>query len=200
MSIFGVDCDDAFAYETPKVVIVRDRWLGILKLVLSLGVVAYVIVTLVQADPPGYVKTAAPFGVTTKLSLQRPPGRVFDSRNMSYCADYDYSRVPEQGPSQYARRLPCWVWDEGDVAVPIDEFNSMFITTRVKITEEKRLCALNQTYDCKDPWGQAGPSKEYFVLGVDEFTLLVNHAFHGPIWVRFRWILLLLCVRRQAML
>lgn len=37
----GQDADEVFAYETPKMVILKDRKLGVLKLVLTMLIVAY---------------------------------------------------------------------------------------------------------------------------------------------------------------
>ena len=177
------DIDDIFAYQTPKVVVVRDRYLGLLKLFFLAGIIAYVLVTLLTSDPPGYVTTAAPVGLISKLTLQRPPNRVFDSRNMTYCSDY--LNTTGQGPSQYRDQCECLVWDEGDAQFPIDLPNALFVTTRATIGQQERLCGVKATHNCANPWSNradSNPPPSYYTLGVDEFTVLVQHSFRGGPW------------------
>jgi hypothetical protein len=71
MSVCGHDLDDVFAYQTPKIVVVRDRWLGLLKLFFMLGIFIFVVVSVCYADPPRYVKLAEPIGSIGYISLKR---------------------------------------------------------------------------------------------------------------------------------
>jgi hypothetical protein len=71
MSICGHDLDDVFAYSTPKVVVVRDRWLGLLKLFFMLAIFVFVVVSVCLASPPRYVKLAEPIGSIGYIGLKR---------------------------------------------------------------------------------------------------------------------------------
>ena len=76
MSICGHDLDDLFAYQTPKVVVVRDRWLGLLKLFFMLAIFVFVVVSVCLASPPRYVKLADPIGSIGYIGLKRVQCRM----------------------------------------------------------------------------------------------------------------------------
>ena len=78
---FG-DLDDIFAYSTGKVVVLKDRFLGLLAIVLKLAILCYIIFTVVIDK--GYYVIETPRG-TTRMSLQIPPVPV--DADLDYCTN-----------------------------------------------------------------------------------------------------------------
>jgi hypothetical protein len=194
--------DEIFAYDTFKVVRVKDKYLGAIRLVLMSIIVLYIIVKVLLMDK-GYVVHDTPTG-TTRISLQSPSG--LDLTAEKFCpnhAEYIASCDPAddaKGSWGYLteRCLPkdkytviggmpmaCQIWDEHDVRYPADEANAIFLSTR--IIQEK------QTYACGHQNTNAEPKREstcqlpyvsdpaqvgaFFLAGVTQYTLGVQHSF-----------------------
>jgi len=68
--IFGYDCDDIFAYSTVKFVKIRDKRLGMLRVLFQLGIIVYLIVLVIVRDG-GYCATEKPQG-TVQFTLRQP--------------------------------------------------------------------------------------------------------------------------------
>ncbi len=50
--------------------VIKDRWLGLMRHTFSLLILSYIVVSVILKDPEGYVETGTPIG-TVRMSLQR---------------------------------------------------------------------------------------------------------------------------------
>eukprot|EP01059_Diplonema_ambulator_P014620 TRINITY_DN25540_c0_g1_i1.p1 TRINITY_DN25540_c0_g1~~TRINITY_DN25540_c0_g1_i1.p1 ORF type:complete len:568 (+),score=60.61 TRINITY_DN25540_c0_g1_i1:58-1704(+) len=174
-----------FMYETFKVVRIRDKKLGIARILITCAILSYVIgYELIYKE--GYLIKEAPHGAVT-TSLRR--GDHNDSLN-SYCRN---GSIPTQ------EKLPCLWLDEVQVLNPPGEEFSMFITTRLSVL------SIDQDVNCMDPIyadngvekiavgsdGQRCPipprysalnkhlSRSYFIGDIEYFTMMWSHAVYG---------------------
>ena len=185
------DCDSAFAYSTPKVVRLRDRRLGVAKILITAVIFGYVVIYEAILNQ-GYLSKEVPQGAVM-TTLRRPSGAPTLS---SYCSS---SGTPTMG----ADKLPCVWFDEIDALYPPgEELGSMFITTRLSYvtvpfekdcqdliyTEQNgvvslrsgsnlsRECAVPQVYDeVKDN------DYHFYVAEVEGFTVKWAHAVYGVV-------------------
>eukprot|EP01061_Rhynchopus_euleeides_P036044 TRINITY_DN60721_c0_g1_i1.p2 TRINITY_DN60721_c0_g1~~TRINITY_DN60721_c0_g1_i1.p2 ORF type:complete len:572 (+),score=229.03 TRINITY_DN60721_c0_g1_i1:82-1716(+) len=187
------DLDNIFAYKTGKVVRIRDRKLGIAKLLITIGIFVYVVIyeAILQQ---GYLLKETPQG-TVMTTLRRPIDAEI-SPLPTYCS-------PNTDPVVGEDRLPCEWLDEIDVLFPAgEELGSMFLTTRVSYANDTsepgcnerllytensagkvqlvtadgaRNCNTPQVYDqIKDV------DFHYYIAEIERFTMLWAHAVYGP--------------------
>ncbi len=50
--------------------VIKDRWLGLMRHTFSLLILAYIVVSVILQDPEGFVETGTPVG-TVRMSLRR---------------------------------------------------------------------------------------------------------------------------------
>eukprot|EP01059_Diplonema_ambulator_P008503 TRINITY_DN1813_c0_g1_i2.p1 TRINITY_DN1813_c0_g1~~TRINITY_DN1813_c0_g1_i2.p1 ORF type:complete len:420 (+),score=117.93 TRINITY_DN1813_c0_g1_i2:75-1334(+) len=177
-SRFG-DIDNAFAFQTKKVVVLKDRVLGLLDLGLKAAIIVYLIITVILDK--GYLIIEQPRG-TSRMTLEMADWSVAQQMsNMSYCTN-----PPTGGPNPYVQSavMQCSYLDTASVVLP-SLGNQFFIASRVKRS------VLDYT-GC--PGGQYGAelscieSKQFpavdnvtttFVAGVEAATLYVGHTIEG---------------------
>jgi len=167
-----IDLDEVFAYETIKVVRVKDRYLGILRLLLLLGIFLYIVVFVLILQKK-YLLNVVPVG-TTYTSLLKPPGIVTYPDQYPYCSSYNDSSL--HLPAEIMQ-LPCIVWDESEALFPADELDAMMITTRVTQSIEQRLCA--ESGPCAEPWVTVSSTSSLFLAGINNYTIKVEHSFQA---------------------
>eukprot|EP00455_Lapot_gusevi_P057522 TRINITY_DN9823_c0_g1_i2.p1 TRINITY_DN9823_c0_g1~~TRINITY_DN9823_c0_g1_i2.p1 ORF type:complete len:404 (+),score=118.13 TRINITY_DN9823_c0_g1_i2:65-1276(+) len=170
----SIDLDEVFSYQTSKVVVVKDRMLGIIRLLMVLAIFIYV-VAFVIVYKKRYLDIEVPVGVSYTSLLK--PNRPTLPQNFSYC-------IGSKNASSEA--LPCLVWDEYDVQYPSTPYQSMFLTTRVKLSTETRVCGgVNQsmpTGGCSRPWKTTGTDQEYFLADIESFSIRVYHSFQARVF------------------
>lgn len=194
------DWDDTLSYETMKVVRVRDRWLGILRILMMAGIFGY-IVGYVIIYQKKYMEVEVPIGAVA-ASLQKPADNTYVS-DYPYCTQYNsttqhLSTCSRQWPFRYHNcsslrvylilfvlfadpppppsidQLPCQVWDEYQAVFPPDSLNSLFVTTRAQLSTQTASCAnpLPPGGSCLFPYSNVGPSINYFMAGIENFTIV----------------------------
>jgi len=161
----GMDLDDVFAYDTVKIVRVRDRVLGITRLLFLLAIALYIGVYVIYMKQ-AYNDVEDPEGAAT-ASLLKP--NVLTPVDQSYCLDTN----DPNGNDKF--RLNCTVWDATQMLYPTDSFNSMFITTRVSQDVQTAQCV--QSTPCLDPWLPLQTNnKGFFMAGIKNYTIRVIHS------------------------
>lgn len=198
-SIFGQDWDEVLAFETKKVVRIRDRSLGILWRFSQLSIfVGVVIFQILYAGK--HFKKEAPHSIQ-RVTLQPPvsnstgrpcnPSDVDCSMdftsvsNLKYCEQYD-------GERSDLRRLPCEYFDSDDVFLPVS--SGMLLTSFTKTYLQRNGCpeAAKQGKPCPHKWvymdesgadqllqvGRlpAQPITKSFVADLERFTILIDHS------------------------
>jgi hypothetical protein len=139
----GADLDATFAYETQKMVLVKDRYLGLLRL-FFLAVISFYIGFKVLYLDQKYLALETPTGVLY-TNLQKPNSSIVLDVH-PYCHQYT---GPTPSPP-LIDQCTCVAWDENDIVYPKDQYG-LFITTRVTSQTEQRAC--NPTTNvCPAPW------------------------------------------------
>eukprot|EP01059_Diplonema_ambulator_P035300 TRINITY_DN8254_c0_g1_i1.p1 TRINITY_DN8254_c0_g1~~TRINITY_DN8254_c0_g1_i1.p1 ORF type:complete len:483 (+),score=77.18 TRINITY_DN8254_c0_g1_i1:51-1451(+) len=169
--------DDLFAYRTPRTVMIRDRKLGITRVLLLIILFVYVVIYEVILQK-GYLVKEFPVGYA-RTSLQQ---RQAEGTIAPYCCSYEGCEEAAFGSTR--GRLPCVAWDNHNSVVPPAEEFSSFLTTRVKISKYSPVeyrCLVNATVSGQAPcpsWDRTD-LVTYYVTGPEEATLLIRHAVYG---------------------
>ncbi|KAI9187879.1 hypothetical protein H9P43_002270 [Blastocladiella emersonii ATCC 22665] len=159
------DWDDIFAYDTFKVVRVRDRRLGLVYYSCSIAIAVYILYSIISQQL--YLQREPVTGGSVRITIQPPPG------------------VP--GTPDYCSKAPngC-VYYDGMQVTPSNDLNGViFVTTRVTVsntTTASPNCgygALNPpSVDCIPQIDRAS-SRTYYAANIEDYTLMVEHTARG---------------------
>mmetsp|Transcript_54608 Transcript_54608/g.130298 ORF Transcript_54608/g.130298 Transcript_54608/m.130298 type:complete len:506 (-) Transcript_54608:70-1587(-) len=189
-SIFGVDVDEVFQYQTPKVVKIYDRTLGITKIVLSLLIFLYIVVY--QLFYRGQHFEASPVEGVYRLQWQHPVKDHCNPQEVDCLADYTpLSELPycEQyggrNASEVAHR--CSYFDAFELPMQVND--GILLPTFIRTFKQQRMCQ-DGDIECSLKWqfvdangdpqqgdGDGEPVAESYVADVEDFTMLIDHAF-----------------------
>lgn len=156
------DADDLFAYDTFKMVTIRDRYLGILHHVLQIGIVLYIIVyvLIVQKE---FLNREPAIGLV-RLAVQNQRGAAGNGSYTprSYCSN----------PSSPNPSLPRCVYP------PLNQISDstgsvLFLTTHMNVTDYYSDCDVTEL-NC-DPIAVNG-TKELVVANMDDITISIDHS------------------------
>jgi len=166
------DLDDLFSYNTPKIVRVRDRRLGIPYYTAMLCIFGYIIYTVIAQQR--YLKTEEPGGGSIRTTLKIP--------------DDVYNRTEDIQPKEMGKKVIPWIyWDPSQIVYPAGQDGCLFITTRVTETNivYTNPDAINDS-EC-NPYLPTkrkcrttnSSKKHYFVADIEEMTIMVEHTIRG---------------------
>jgi len=157
------DPDDIFAYDTFKMVTIRDRYLGMLHHGLQIGILIYIIIYVLVLEKE-FLKRDPAIGLV-RIAVQNPARGFRNVNNTArpYCTD-PYN--PNNGT------LPRCVYP------PIDQISDssgsmLFLTTHMTVTDYYSNCDVNLP-DC-DPVPVNGTS-EFIVANLDNITISIDHS------------------------
>lgn len=197
----GQDVDEWLAYDTPKVVRIRDRSLGALKYIFMFVIFCYVFVF--QLAYKGAHFQLDQLSGLARVQLQHPvkskcnPMDVGCSANYSslqelpYCKQYVANNTsPVDDILMHRVQRDCKYFDALDLLKPIDSgyLVPSFIETYDQVPSCKPSAENNFACDNKYEFvddegnvqkgsGRAKPKGSYFVADVEDFTLLIDHSF-----------------------
>eukprot|EP01112_Ceratiomyxa_fruticulosa_P001531 TRINITY_DN1171_c0_g2_i2.p1 TRINITY_DN1171_c0_g2~~TRINITY_DN1171_c0_g2_i2.p1 ORF type:complete len:381 (-),score=42.48 TRINITY_DN1171_c0_g2_i2:41-1183(-) len=157
-----------FAYDTVKIVTIRDWRLGLAHYLFMLGIVVYTVVWIILLQQR-YLKLENPVGSMRLNLMQAYDPLPLDQ--MPYCWNSTH---------QYLNGFPiyeCIYWDEYFVTYPSVEEYSLFATTRVTVSNQTLNCSLFQSGCYFD---DASPEATYYVADIEDFTLLIDHTMSCP--------------------
>ena len=178
-TLFGRDIDDVFAYPTSKNVRIRDARLGIVKHVLTFGILLYVILGVLWHDGRAYDFTTV--SGTVRFSLQPPtvplgcstedPGCVNDFTSVlegSYCEQ----AVAPYNTSYKGKKLPCRFYEQYGAGVT--QNGAILVSTRITTYEQ----VLNESNSdtCPILYNNIGDPDEGYVNDIGRFTVLIDHS------------------------
>ncbi|KAL7746398.1 hypothetical protein RI367_008241 [Sorochytrium milnesiophthora] len=156
----NLDWDDLLAYNTLKTVRVRDRRLGLLYYSLILAIIVYVIYNIIVRQ---LFLTKEPItGGSVRSTVQLP--QTF--KTPSYC------------PVPY----PCLYLSPTQL-VPVQEDGTVFVTSRVTITNATSVAA-----DCNVstpsrpeciPQFPTTNSATYYAAGIEDYSIMLEHTVKG---------------------
>lgn len=194
-TLFGQDVDDVFAYVTPKQVRVKDRSLGLLRISLMLLIFCYIVVFQVGYNGEHF-KMEDVEGIA-RLQWQQPTmnwcnpmeagcrSNISDAQDLPYC-----EQSAKAGAEKWvgARQRQCAYKDAFEL--PIQLAQGVLIPTYFETYRQKRMCEPSAS-SCLSKYqfeeansgalqtqrGDAHPSRDFFVAGVEDFTVLIDHSF-----------------------
>eukprot|EP01065_Artemidia_motanka_P021714 TRINITY_DN25971_c0_g1_i3.p1 TRINITY_DN25971_c0_g1~~TRINITY_DN25971_c0_g1_i3.p1 ORF type:complete len:440 (+),score=145.70 TRINITY_DN25971_c0_g1_i3:39-1322(+) len=171
----SLDIDDVFAYKTSRRVVIRDRKLGFIRLGIIVAIFVYVVIYEVVIQR-GYLEKHNPVGFvrTSVRSVDWSPPLA-----QQYCCAFAGCVTPAFGSPRGA--LQCVDWDYHTIVQPPSEEFSVFITTRVSVTEYQPLprdCQVNATPTLCGPW-QPDTTRTLYVNSPERLSMLLAHGVHG---------------------
>ncbi|KAN0003442.1 hypothetical protein ACTFIZ_009611 [Dictyostelium cf. discoideum] len=159
----AIDWDSILAYNTIKVVRIRDRRLGILHLCFLVVIVLYIVVYSAIINK-GYLSTEEPVG-SIRTSLWSP--NQFKD-NESYCKN-------NTEPYPY-QKLECVYFDDALVSYPIGDDVGFTASTRIEISEQKANCSLLNP-SCRF---KTLNKTNVYLADIESFTVLIDHTMYAP--------------------
>jgi len=168
--ILQKDLDDLFSYNTPKVVKVRDRRLGIPYYTFMICIFCYICYTVIANQR--YLNTEEPGGGSIRTTL-----RVNDVEERDY-ESYEMNNMT----------IPWIYWNAPQIVYPAGQDGCLFITTRV--TETNLIYKDPEAYndpECnpylptkrKCRTVSKGKSNVYVVADIEPMTIMVEHTIRG---------------------
>jgi len=118
-----IDLDELLAYRTPKVVIIKDRVLGALRLSGLIAVAIYFLLVRIVADQ-GYYEFENVIAMM-ETSLEAPANGLTAAALLPYC-------LGSQTPGLPTPPLPCVTGSAAWVALPSTGNSELFVATRLK--------------------------------------------------------------------
>eukprot|EP00040_Diaphanoeca_grandis_P018537 m.97503 g.97503 ORF g.97503 m.97503 type:complete len:450 (-) comp26982_c0_seq5:41-1390(-) len=184
----GASCDSVFAYQTQKIVTIKDRRLGILKILFMVVITMYISFNIIYNCK--YLNLEAPFG-TVRFSLREPTidecdpvktdGCRIDNSRLTPVDTYEYcSQNPNTNFPENLTK-PCVFWDAIEAKHVQDR--SVLLTTMFQaMTQTRQNCSLNPTpkQNCSQLWQNDENVTFNYVAGIENFTLLVDHVVETP--------------------
>jgi len=174
--IDAMDFDKVFSYSTLKVVTIQDRRLGFLHYGFQLGIFIYIVVYTIVIQQR-YLRTEAPYGAI-RSTLQEPLPPWNPATNVPYCL---------QNNATYNGRnnLNCAYVLGQDAVYPPAAIDSIFITTRIRDTYYTTPPGCTSTYGVPSTDVACAPStastisSRYYVSGIENYTVYIEHAIFG---------------------
>ncbi|CAB4477496.1 hypothetical protein RhiirA5_352707 [Rhizophagus irregularis] len=162
------DLDELFAYETFKIVKVKDRRLGILYRVFQVAILAYILFTIFNDE--SYLKKEPPIPGAIRITLQAP--NTFT--NQPYCTGGD---------------LPCVYWGANEIQYPSDGAGFAFFTTRATVTSyPPGTCNFLTASSPNDPCvfnPITNPSNvivpKSYIGDIESHTVMIEHSIRGKV-------------------
>lgn len=194
--ICGKDLDEVFAYQTLKVVVLKDRKLGLIALSLKLLIFCYIFLYTILYQ--GKHLSVADIDGVNRLSIRNPTEGMCDPFEVGCRANYsEYHDLPYclQSPIEYLHgtgiKRTCQIWDS--VEVTHDAESGVLLPTRIRRYDQVRACepSPENNWSCHpSPYeylaadgdrqkarGEATPLYDAFIADIERFTVLVDHNF-----------------------
>lgn len=196
--MFGKDLDEVFAYQTPKVVILKDRMLGLIAIGLKVAIFLYIFVFQILYQ--GVHLYPDSIDGMFRVSLRNPTDEMCDpflvgcnsnfssATDLAYCAQ---SSLPYPGEKRI-----CQMWDAVEVYLPLDE--GILLPTHITRYDQVRSCLPSEENDwscnpapyqyvqpglegkeeqVQEKPGEAAPKYDVFIADIEKFTVMVDHNF-----------------------
>jgi hypothetical protein len=201
MPICGKDPDEVFAYQTPKLVVLKDRKLGFTAYGLKFAIFIYIFVYLVLYKGK-HLEISGGDGVY-RVTLQYPTENSCNPDHLDCSSNFtSFEKLPycTQSPEQYvtvegkqAEKRDCQVVDHVEAFVEHPE--GVLLPTRMRRYDQVRGCIPSNEsgWTCNGkPWvfvnsdgtlqdqdhkGHSKPTEDYFVSDIERFTLMFDHSF-----------------------
>eukprot|EP00408_Alexandrium_pacificum_P027019 CAMPEP_0171205934 /NCGR_PEP_ID=MMETSP0790-20130122/26804_1 /TAXON_ID=2925 /ORGANISM="Alexandrium catenella, Strain OF101" /LENGTH=539 /DNA_ID=CAMNT_0011671465 /DNA_START=62 /DNA_END=1679 /DNA_ORIENTATION=+ len=193
----GKDLDEVFAYQTVKIVVLKDRKLGLISLFLKLTIFCYIFLWVILHQ--GKHLSVADVDGVSRLSIRNPTIGMCDPYEVGCRANYtQFHKLPycRESPTPYLEgndgiKRPCQIWDSIEAAHSADK--GIMLPTRIRRYDQVRACQPSQANDwsChpapyeylaadgsrQSGHGEAEPRYDAFIADIERFTVLIDHNF-----------------------
>ncbi|KAH8098095.1 hypothetical protein JL720_1022 [Aureococcus anophagefferens] len=173
--LFGRDVDDVFSYSTIKYVQIRDRRLGLTKLLLTLAVSGYVGLYSLWYEGSTSRSRRSRARAGSRCSSPQgncdptDPGCLNDygsPADAAYCAQ---SALPYAG-----NKRTCEFYEQIGAQQTMD--SSLLVSTRITTLEQRLVCnATHGPATCPQVYDVASERTNY-VMAAERFTVLIDHS------------------------
>jgi len=189
----GTDVDEMLAYQTPKVVTIKDRTLGMLKYTFMFIIICYVFIF--QLLYKGSHFQLQPHSGIARMQLQHPtkqcsPMQLDCSANYTSLKKLPYCNQYTGKSGNPTTKKECKYFDALDLLTPMDGGYLMptFIETYDQVPGckpsaknnykcDKKYAFVDGNGDIQTGSGRAKPKAQFFVADLESFTLLIDHSF-----------------------
>eukprot|EP00043_Microstomoeca_roanoka_P013422 m.131488 g.131488 ORF g.131488 m.131488 type:complete len:445 (+) comp15745_c0_seq4:124-1458(+) len=179
------DIDDFFAYETVKMVRVRDFRLGLISYLFKIAIVLYIVIYGVVIRQ-GYLRLEQIQAGSVILNTKAPIGNnSLSPDQLAYCCNsttWMNCDVPT---------LPCLYWDEYQSEFPVGKDYSTVVTSRVNITNQEAFHSTDPSMQCTSTkffygcsYRDVGNHSAFYIANAEDFTIRIRHAVRGQVITR----------------
>jgi hypothetical protein len=192
--LFGQDVDDLFAYQTPRIAIVKARQLGLLKYFTMVCIFVYIIIFNIWYKGAHFSHTQVQ-GVS-RLQWQEP--------TRGHCNPADSDCLSDFHPVKdlpycrgYSGSDPVEVVDDCEYSefceLPINIMTGVLMPTYIERYKQKRYCTPKAPH-CDRKWkfvdergnlqrqkGEAKAISSAFIADVGKYTVLIDHNFRTDV-------------------
>eukprot|EP01111_Echinosteliopsis_oligospora_P005750 TRINITY_DN1938_c0_g1_i1.p1 TRINITY_DN1938_c0_g1~~TRINITY_DN1938_c0_g1_i1.p1 ORF type:complete len:371 (+),score=65.71 TRINITY_DN1938_c0_g1_i1:111-1223(+) len=171
----AMDWDAMLEYKTVKIVVIRDRRLGIIHYAVMLLILIYVVVYTIVFEG-GYLKTEPPFG-SARATL-RQPDTLTSETVLPYCLQNSPTSTLSDGSS--SPNAQCIFLAGSDIEYPSGIRGYNFGTTRTKDTvyQVDPNCNILPTNSTCLNQNNANTTRTY-VADIERYTLFLEHSVYG---------------------
>mmetsp|Transcript_114885 Transcript_114885/g.321055 ORF Transcript_114885/g.321055 Transcript_114885/m.321055 type:complete len:490 (+) Transcript_114885:96-1565(+) len=180
-SMFGPAADDLLAYQTLKVVRIKDHRLGLIYYALIFLIVLFIFGYELLYCNDHFDKRDV--SGTSRIALRHPTKEHCDPAlptcesnfssllNLSYCSVY-------AGAQNAGKQLDCEFADRLTLLPNGVMGNEMLVPTRIIATDETADCTPGpgNNYTCSNVF-QHGESRERYVADIERFSILIAHSY-----------------------
>jgi len=184
-SICGIHTDDLFAYETQKVVRIRDRRLGVLYYTLTVLIAAYVLGYQILYRNEHFERRDV-FG-TPRVTLQQPTKRGCNPNKPDCKSDFDslealpYCSVYTGASSVVTpkNRHICIFADQHTLAPSGMLDGNMLVPTRIDEMVETKGCEPSPSnhWSCDNEFNVDHLEEVRYVADVEKYTIMLAHTY-----------------------
>lgn len=176
--IRAMDPDDVFAYQTIKLVSIRDRRLGIIHHLLQFGIFIYIVVYTIVIQKR-YLRAEVPNGAFR--STVREPSFWPEANSLPYC-------LQNQPIYNQHANYNCTYMLGLDLTYPPAMMDSILVSTRIKDTffnitqntNNNNCASINLPFSAAcAPTARESASNRYYLAAIENYTIFIEHAVFG---------------------
>eukprot|EP00929_Paragymnodinium_shiwhaense_P118749 TRINITY_DN90666_c0_g1_i1.p1 TRINITY_DN90666_c0_g1~~TRINITY_DN90666_c0_g1_i1.p1 ORF type:complete len:495 (-),score=134.10 TRINITY_DN90666_c0_g1_i1:53-1537(-) len=180
----GFFLDDIFAYETQKIVRIRDRRLGFTYLGLVLLIILYVVGFQIFYDNGHFLRKDV-FG-TARMTIQQPTKKGCNPNDPDCDSDYPaltelpycsvYNGTTDNAP-KYKRKC---IFADQHTLMPFGMLKGeMLVPTRIDTMAEFKECnpGPENGYTCLTEYRAPKKQEVVYVADIEKYTVLVSHSY-----------------------
>lgn len=189
-SLFGYDSDDMLAYSTPKISLIRDRYIGCLYYCMVFLAMSWVLVGQVLWRNEHFmlkdVQGIPRMLISHPTINQCDPNEADCEANFKSLAELPYCEEHEGG-AQVKHPAHCEFADKHTMFVDGTIGGTVFIPTSVIVMEEKQACHPNakNKHTCKNQYRQTGDDEGYYFnetkmayyANIEDYTVQFTHTY-----------------------